>query len=491
MKNGDEKKKGRVVGQSEIFYVCVPDIKEQITISAGIQEYPQLTISAVYDFVDDTPNYNGDDWWYIDEETKIIHIMLSEHLRKRYVELMDKNIKKQNLSKEELSAIDSAEAIMQGTAQVASQKAIMKYYDILKGEGIIETTKETQKPSDTKKEYRTKAKAGDVVDMPEKYAIITKKEYQNAMGLFQEGHAYLQPLELASSDGLSFKDGKLCFKGLPASEADLKEYYTREVPEIIDLPLLRLFYSIILNDVSQKIKENKIPTSTYNVYLPDLFAMYGKRTVSREQTLKMIDNIMSYHTLVGIVDGDILPVLVYLGESQKENTISFSSPYMNRVIENVYKVSIRTDKDGKPKLKKNGEPCMLPSHSYLIKPTIKAEKNQKAVEIVHIVTTLIEQAGNNEPHIKAKNIVERNMPLRYSLEGATPANQNTMLKRAFVKAWELLRTQTHLEETYPGIELPDPKNPRNIPTMSQLDSMVFTFKHNGKHKETTEEETTE
>lgn len=336
-------------------------------------------------------------------------------------------------------------------------------------------------PPTVKTTYRTRRLAGNVVDMPKKYVIITQPNYQNAIGLFQDGNAYLQPL-LDNVEKLEYKEGKLYFKGLPVSEAELKEYYTNDIPDMIDLPLMRIFYSIVLNNFLQNQKENRPQTPILNVYLPDLFAFWGRRTINREQTVELINKMMSYHTLVGMVDGDILPVLVYLGEDQKRNTISFSSPYMNRVIEKVYNVSIRTDKKGKTILSKSGDPLTLPAYSYLIKPTIKNEKNQKAVEIVHIITTLIEQAGNHEPHISAKTIVERNMQLRNSLENSSPANQNNMLRRAFTKAWELLRTQTDLEKVYPGIELPDPKDPRTIPTMSQLDKTVFRFKHSGKHK---------
>ncbi len=343
---------------------------------------------------------------------------------------------------------------------------------------IISETK-LQTEQSQKREYRTRSKAGDIVDMPDKYAIITQPNYQNAMGLFQAGNAYLLPL--TNVDGLEYKDGKLYFRGLPASEAQLKEYYTKDVPDMIDLPLMRIFYSIVLNTFLHNLKENKPQTPTLSVYLPDLFAFWGRRQINKEQTVELINRIMSFQTLVGVVDGDLLPILVYMGQEQQKNTISFAAPYMNRVIEKVYKVSIRTDKNGHPKYKKNGEPQTLPVYSYLIKPTIKNEKNQKAVEIVHIVTTLIEQAGNNNPHISAKTIVERNMQLRNSIEGQTPANQNNMLRRAFKKAWELLRTQTVLEKVYPGIELPDPNNPKNIPSTSLLDKTVFTFNHYGTH----------
>ena len=488
MNDGDGKKKEiRIVGHSDSFSIKVQDPTAEVIVrSPGLYEIPQsslMDVNIIFDFADDIPPYGvSDDWWSFDKETKTVHVLLSEELRKRYVELMDKRMAGTELTRDEEIEIEDAEVIMQTVPRSAAEKALMKYYELLKDNkgDTVAVPKQDEPDEIPKKEYRTKAKAGDVVDMPDKYAIITQPNYQNAMGLFQEGNAYLQPL--TSVDGLEYNDGTLYFRGLPASEAQLKEYYTKEVPDIIDLPLMRIFYSIVLNTFLHNLKENKPQTPTLSVYIPDLFAFWGRRTINREQTVELIDKIMSYHTLVGVVDGDLLPVLVYMGEDQKKNTISFASPYMNRVIEKVYKVSIRTDKNGHPKLKKNGEPQTLPVYSYLIKPTIKNEKNQKAVEIVHIVTTLIEQAGDNEPHISARTIVDRNMQLRYSMDGAKPADKNKMLNRAFKKAWELLRTQTDLEKVYPGIQLPDPKDPKNIPTMSQLDKTVFTFKHNGKHK---------
>lgn len=112
---------------------------------------------------------------------------------------------------------------------------------------------------------------------------------------------------------------------------------------------------------------------------------------------------------------------------------------------------------------------------------IAKEKNKKAVEIVFIVVALIEQAGNTIPHIRAKTIVERNTLLHKSLAGQTSGNKSTLLKRAFSKAWQLLREKTYLAEAYKNIQLPDPKDATAIPTASALD-MVFTFPHDGKNK---------
>ena len=56
-----------------------------------------------------------------------------------------------------------------------------------------------------------------------------------------------------------------------------------------------------------------------------------------------------------------------------------------------------------------------------------------------------------------------------------------LLKRIFKRTWELLREQTHLTEVYKNIQLPDPNDPKNIPTAKTL-NMVFSFPHEGKIK---------
>ena len=153
---------------------------------------------------------------------------------------------------------------------------------------------------------------------------------------------------------------------------------------------------------------------------------------------------------------------------------------MNYVIRTIYNLSIRKDKNGKPKLKKSGEPLTLPTHSYLIDSSIVKERNKAAAENVIILVTLIEQAGDNIPRIKASTLIERNVQLAERLEET--ANPRALLNRVFTKTWELLRTKTRLTEVYKNIQLPDPKDPAFMPTMRTLDKVVFTFPHEGKKK---------
>ena len=321
------------------------------------------------------------------------------------------------------------------------------------------------------------------MEIPESYAIITEKNYQNAVGLCRQGNAFLQPV--SENSNLKYEKGKTYIKGLPVSMTTLKDYFTNRIPDNINLSFLRFFYSIILDHCQNILQTENVLPEVYTIYLPDFFKSVGRISVKNEAIQKrddykaVRDRIMTFQTVIGVIDGDYLPILLFAGENREKNTISFMSPYMNRVIEKVYKASIRKDKKGRICIGRGGRPETKATHSYLIKSEIIKERNRKAVEIVHIVVTLIEQAGNGEPHICAKTIVERNVLLRESITTAHGPDKNRMLKRAFSKAWELLRTHTKLQAVYPGIELPDPSD---VPTMSTLAQKVYNFRHSGKLK---------
>ena len=311
--------------------------------------------------------------------------------------------------------------------------------------------------------YRTRAKAkeqGAITEAPTSLAIPTLSKYQYSMSL----------------DGARMRE---------VSEVELQNMKTKEGIDDIDLPILRTFYSIILTQFEAS--GYKVLQDVLTMSVPTLAEFIGLQSnLNKKDIGRVIEKTQSYHNIVGVVHGtrngkpvqSLYPVLNFEGYNDKTNTISFSSPYMNYVIKTVYNLSLRKSKDGKVKLKKNGEPLRLASHSYLIDSSIAKERNKAAVENVVILVTLIEQAGDNIPRIKASTLVERNVQLADRLE--TAKNPRALLDRTFKKTWELLRTKTRLQEAYKDIELPDPDDPRFMPTMKTLDKVVFTFPHKGK-----------
>ena len=339
--------------------------------------------------------------------------------------------------------------------------------------------------------------AGAIVSMPDRLALPTLIPYQHAMTTIDDPAAHLQPITKYLADRLRFENGKLYFEGLDASTVDLVQYYNKTPQAIseLDLPTLRALYSVILKDlgemmtdadtIMEKVKDPQYLGHSVKLYLADFMRMTGyEANTSKEAQAFAIAKISSFQRVIGVTEEhargrvyhSMYPVMVWMGYDDKDGTLSFASPYINWLIMTIAQNAIQRDKQDRPKLTSSGKPFMLPNHTYLVKSSIAKERNKRAVEIVCIVTTLIEQAGDNVPHISARTIVDRCPDLKNALDAATTANKTLILKRAFSKAWELLHTHTDLEAVYKNIRFPSA-----IPTSSTLD-MVFEFPHDGKRK---------
>lgn len=458
------------VGESDVIKIPIHDPR-------STTPHTNSYISVVLDFTISNPPYQlknnkntGEGyWWYYDSKSNIVHILIAEEIRKEFVDLMKI---RNNLTSEEKNSLNACSTVLDITPHIGAQQAVNTYPDYILG-----------KITNTKKTNRTKKKAGEIDEVPTVIPTITNKKYQNAMTLNADSTAYLQPF--SSVDNLVYENGQILFRGLPASAATLKEYFTSTGIENFDLPLLRLFYGIILNRFAKTWKEDQSIEGYVTIYYPDLAKKLGKSSnISKSDIQSCIDSIMQFQTIMGIIDNgskgtEIIPVLVYMGNDTEKNTISFASPYMVKVIKNVFNASIRKNKTGLPQLKKDGNPQLLPAYSYMIKSSISKERNKKAVEIVFVIVSLIEQSGNHCPHIKAKTIIDRIPILKNSIDNCkTTSDKNKMLKRAFSKAWGILPKHTKLKETYQDIKLP---SSTDVPSMSSLD-IVYKFPHNGKTK---------
>ena len=346
---------------------------------------------------------------------------------------------------------------------------------------------DSRKSSDNKikNPRRTKAKAGDTAKIPAKLPIITNPAYQNALTFIKNASAYLQ--SLSDTSNLKYSAGTFLYNGLPATQEKLSPLYTNENLEAFNLPLLLALYGIIL--YSSPLADGWDYDKKTTIYFPALANKIGKApNIGKRDITEYTNDIRSFQTVVGIIGNGtngngILPVISYVEQDEQTHTISFSSPYMVKLMHDIHEASIRKNKKGQPLLKKNGEPMMLPSHSYIVDMSIVSEKNKKALEIVFVIVALIEQAGNGTPHIRADTIISRCPRLHKSLAGQSAGNKNNLLKRAFSKAWDLLREKTALATVYNNIQLPNAKDIAAIPTSSTL-SMVFTFPHSGKGKTT-------
>ena len=488
------------IGYSDPFIIKVPDSTIKQNFNNEPVETPQdpsQEVTVRFSYVKDEVDYTKNGYWSYNEKDNTVYVKINNATRLKYLECVKRRMDGINLSIEEELIIEDFELKIQNIASDAAKEFIeqfknrMKIYATALSEIISDVSKEETEASEKKekKNYRTKKRAGEIAEIPSKIPLITNSVWQNAMTYNNDDTAYLQPL--SSVEDLVYENGRLILSGLPATAAQIKHLYTKDNIENFDLPLLRVFYAVILNQFAKTWKEDKSVDEVITIYYPELAKQIGKGiNTSRNDVEKTISSILSFRNIIGITEkgNNILPVLVYLGEDREKNTISFASPYMLKVIKDLSKASVRKSREGLDIVDKNGMPKTLPAYTYIPDMALAKEKNKKAVEIVCIVVTTIEQAGSHgTPHISAKTIVERNLLLKQSIDNAkSTADQNKFLQRAFSKAWELLRTKTDILERYKNIKLPDPKDKdfklKCIPTMGTL-NMVFEFPHDGKLKE--------
>lgn len=320
------------------------------------------------------------------------------------------------------------------------------------------------------KRHRTRAKSGLTTNYPPALIANTAAGYENSITLRESGNAYMMKLS-NWIDGLNFEDGKLHSESPPET--------TKEGIEGINLPLLRYFYSIVY----QQFEATGVPNGKISLYIPDLARATGHKSNINEQIIKaLFKDIHEFQPLIGRIGESWYQVLQFYGYDAETNTISFYSPYMEKVIEKIFWDNTKCDKRGKIIKNKRGIALREPTHSYLMKSSIVKEKNKHAVNNVGLIIRIIEQAGNNTPHVTARWLLENNTQFMAAFLNITPKNRPRFIKNVFKRTLQLLRTHTRLAEVYRDMELPDPDDAANIPTQKTLGSVIYSFPHNGKGK---------
>lgn len=325
-------------------------------------------------------------------------------------------------------------------------------------------------------------------DLPDRLAIITINPYTTAIGFGRYGKAYLQVLNPDKVSGLQLQGNAIYESGKFQALTDKEiQNMTSTRYEMIDLGLLRMFYSIILKEYEKVDFEKN--SSDIVLYVPDLFRALGKKmNQSQNQIQALIEAINQFKNVLGVVIGDnggrkyksYYALLNFNYYDEERNVVSFSAPYLGYVVQTVHNASVRLDKNDRPIISKNGKAKVCASHSYLIKAEIVKERNAAAVENVNILVALIEQSGNKMPHISAATLVERNEILKQRLHDCKPRSRQQILARTFETTWKLMHTMTYLEDTYKDIVIPNPTDKGSIPKYNRLLQTVYEFPHKGK-----------
>ena len=330
-----------------------------------------------------------------------------------------------------------------------------------------------------------------IKDIPKTQANITLQPYIGAMTLNENEIVHLSPLQKEIIEKLHFdrQTGHIQLEGnnKTLNDVEVQNLLTKEYINELDMSVLRTFYTIVLNEYEKHNYQNI--NNNIEIYVPDLLKSLGmKPNQSKEQVAIFINSINQFKNLIGVITAkaqkrtytSYYALINFNYYDDIKNTFSFNAPFLEYIVKEVYKQSIVKDNDGKVIHDKYGKVKRKPCYSYLIKSEIAKERNKAAIENVNIIVTTIEQAGGCNAHISAKTIVERNPLLMQQLEQALPKHRNQLLARIFKKTFELLHTETRLEEVYPNIVIPDANDKNNMPKWKDLESYVYEFPHDKK-----------
>jgi hypothetical protein len=362
------------------------------------------------------------------------------------------------------------------------------YLALIKSKDIIEQNKKD----------KAKNKDGIIHDIGNRVALITDKNLHHALTPHPNKHAYIQQLDERYFSQLEFdpKDGTIRTKDNSLEPVLVRDIKTKTSPKELDLQLLRTLYTALFKNLDIENIE-KSETFKATIYVPTL-AKYMSINVRGELAGEFLRKVTAFQNVVGIFgDKSIYPLLLFKGYSRTDNTIIFETPYMYNLLSRLHKANIIPTKGGK-QAKTNAY------HSYLMLPSMGGERNKLAVEIVAVIIRWIEQRGtytgkeeklttaniaaaSEKGAIKGaqkstvtarkayKGIIEEIPALKETLNGATTAsNKNTILKRAFEKAFELLHTQTEIGNRYKNFRI------HNMPLAEIYKGFIFIRKKENK-----------
>lgn len=354
------------------------------------------------------------------------------------------------------------------------------------GGGIQDGRQETQ---EHKIPYRTKSRARKSESMPDKIPVITSPSWEYALSFHQNEYSFM----LTKSGGRTDSHGGTS----PPDACIWAGNPTQGTVPDVDLPVLHFLYGLVLKKWSEdadailkRYTDDPKQMLSYNItfYIPDFIRATGITANANRDTVQgIIKKIEGYSGIHGIVKEDRVryahyPVLVLIKYDESDNTITFASPFMNRIAQKTLHDSVRHDRQGNAMRSKSGKLNMEPSHSYRINSGILKERNKRAAEVACMVAALIDKAGNKTAHIRFRTILDRFEQLKQDIERASSTyNKNRILRTTFSKAWEFLAKYSDLSEKYKNIKLPDPDDKDTIPTMKTLD-MVVAFPHEGRIK---------
>lgn len=337
-----------------------------------------------------------------------------------------------------------------------------------------------------RKKKQAAENAGAVILTGGRQITITDKKYQYALSPLPDAPAHITRLETSFAERLVFKDGKLSLleSGIDAATIKKATSRGREAVNELDLPLLRQIYTAAFRSAQKNDK------NTVTVYLPNFCREMGIN-IQKSKASVLFEKLNKFQDCIGVMEnGNYWRLLTVLGYNEEENTLTLAVPYILQLFGEIRKNNQRE--------LKSGGSFVLPGHSMLIHSDIAKERNKAAVEIVTRIIAGLQQRGalpdaslpqNANKIMRDRDVITyaitfqsliEDIPLLYDrLENSAGADKNKQLKRAFEKAYELLRVKTDISAYYVDLNVKE-----RIPTVSELGkALVIThYGESGSYK---------
>lgn len=416
----------------------------------------------------------------------------------------------QELTKEDLRRLDLSTELLEEIDPFISYAGCLDVFGLDGSIALVETK--------SKKPYRTKAKAeaaGAITQIPVRFPIITQRHYLEALNLKtrSDSMAYLGVIKDELRDSLEIdKDGKIHNRNRRSPGTKIESIIDNTViyntSNLDLLTPLKYYYGLFLEEFKRRGGQSQ-PGTDKEVGSIKVSAsvITGIPNPIERDILKTVETLKAYSNMTGVVCDSygrysLYQVLVFEYYDAETNTFSIKSPYTDYIINQVYNESYKyfsKDRDV-IKVKKNGDPVMTASHSYIIDASIFHERNRSAVETVILLVALIERSGAGTPNKKINAIIKEN-PLLKARWDNDRQHRTRNLQRHFETVWRLLKEHTHLTEKYKNLRVStdrmsegvlledlDPKDKRFIPTAKMVKSMCLYFQHDGTNKAFREKE---
>ena len=340
-------------------------------------------------------------------------------------------------------------------------------------------------------------------------AIISNSKYGGAFDLKPNRWAYLsfvgagywQNVETDAFGNLYEKDEAEILRKVQADSKGKKRKMTgaklpdEELPPGIDKDLVGTLFAAVL-------KTSVYDGNEFAIYVPDFSREMNKNyrndldqydekgepkndEPAADVFVKpsIMKNLRSLDEWVGVLhNSEVRRVLVIAGINKEANIIYVTSPYLTALLRAMEDEQNRAVREKKQLYEK-------PNFNKLIHTTMASERNKPAVALVVRISNGLLQRGSKttskfkenkgaEPGAESERVnysvsfetLIKDVPelsAKLNSQEMTTSNKNTVLKRAFEKAYKLMKSKTDLYKYFVDLNVPE-----MIPTTTTLDTKL-------------------